>query len=390
MSKLVEMQKKRAELAKNMRALVDQADSATGFTAEQEGQWQKMESDLSIMDKSISREQHLESIENSLGELEDKPHRPAPSNGKTGNPLAASAYKDSFIQFVRDGVTPDIKAALQVGTDSEGGYLVPDAWVSTLIEKLTDNVAMRQLASVMSTSSLTNLPLVSDNGSAGWLAEEASYPESDIAFGNATISAYKLGRIIKVSEELLADNTFNLESEISRIFGLTFGLAEEAAFVTGDGTNKPTGVLVTATNGVTAAGAAAITYDEVINLIHSVREVYRRNANFLMKDSTVALMRKLKSTDGVPLWQPSLQVGVPDMFLGYSVRTTEAMPAATTGLKSVAFGDFSQYRIADRGGIAMQRLNELYAGTGQVGFRMRKRVDGKLLVAEAVKTLTQA
>lgn len=390
MSKIVEMQKKRAELAKNMRNLVDLADAETGLSAEQEGQWKKMETDLSNLDASIDREKQLETIENSLGQLEDEPHRPAPHAGANANPLAGDEYKNSFIELVRNGVTPDIRAALEVGTDSEGGYLVPQAWVSTLIDKLTDNVVMRQLGSIMSTSSTTNLPLISDKGAAAWLDEEAAYSESDIAFGNTTLAAYKLGRIIKVSEELLSDNSFNLEGEIARIFGETFGTAEETAFVTGDGTGKPTGVLTTATNGVTAAGVAAITYDELVDLIHSVREVYRSGASFLMKDSTCALLRKLKSSDGVPLWQPSLQAGAPDMFLGYSVRTSEAMPAATTGLKSVAFGDFSQYRIADRGGIAMQRLNELYAGNGQVGFRMRKRVDGKLLVAEAVKTLTQA
>ena len=390
MSKKIEMQKKRAELAKSMRALVDQVDAAAGMSAEQETQWKKMETDLNNLDAAIKREGELEAIENSLGELDDNPHRPAPNAQGSENPLAQDQYRDDFVQFLQAGISPDIRAALQVGTDSEGGYIVPQSWMTTLIDKLTDNVVMRQLASVMSTMSLTNLPLISDKGAAGWLDEEAAYPESDIAFGNITIAAYKLGRIIKISEELMTDNTYSLESEIARIFGETFGLAEEVAFITGDGVGKPTGILTTAQNGINASGAAAITYDEIINLIHSVRQVYRRGASFLTKDTTVAMMRRLKSTDGIPLWQPSLQAGTPDLFLGYRYDTTEAMPAATTGNKSIAFGDFKQYRIADRGGIAMQRLNELYAGTGQIGFRMRKRVDGKLLVPEAVKTLTQA
>lgn len=390
MSKVIEMQKKRAELAKNMRSLVDQVDAEKGMTPEQESQWNKMNDDLALLDKAIEREKQLETIENSLDELEDTPHRPAPAGNNAANPLGGEDYRNTFINFMRDGVTADIRAALEIGTDSEGGYLVPESWVGSLIQKLTDAVIMRQLASVMSTTSTTNLPVVSDNGAAGWLDEEAAYPESDIAFSNLQLHAYKLGRIIKVSEELLSDNTYNLESEISRIFGLTFGLAEETAFITGDGTGKPTGVLTGADNGVTAASATAVTYDEIINLIHSVRAVYRRNASFLMKDATAAMLRKLKSTDGVPLWQPSLQAGKPDMFLGYMQYSSEAMPTVATGVKSIAFGDFREYRIADRGGIAMQRLNELYAGTGQVGFRMRKRVDGKLLVSEAVKTLTQA
>lgn len=388
--KLAELQNKRADLAKQMRNVIDNVDQTTGMTTEQESQWNKMEADLQALDKSISQAKTVEALESSLGELDENPIRQLPGASSNGNPLASDDYLNSFVSFLQAGVSPDIRAALEIGTDSEGGFLVPDAWVSTLIDNLTDNVIMRQMASVMSTASLTNLPLVSDKGAAGWLDEESAYPESDIGFGNLTIGAHKLGRIIKVSEELMSDNTYSLESEIARIFGETFGTAEEAAFVNGDGTGKPRGVLLDATNGVTATGATAITYDEIINLIHSVRQVYRTNASFLMKDSTVGMLRRLKSTDGVPLWQPSLQAGVADRFLGYMVNTTEAMPAATTGLKSVAFGDFSQYRIADRGGIAMQRLNELYAGTGQVGFRMRKRVDGRLLIAESVKTLTQA
>ena len=388
--KLAELQNKRADLAKQMRNVIDNVDQTTGMTTEQESQWNKMEADLPALDKSISQAKTVEALESSLGELDENPIRQLPGASSNGNPLASDDYLNSFVSFLQAGVSPDIRAALEIGTDSEGGFLVPDACVSTLIDNLTDNVIMRQMASVMSTASLTNLPLVSDKGAAGWLDEESAYPESDIGFGNLTIGAHKLGRIIKVSEELMSDNTYSLESEIARIFGETFGTAEEAAFVNGDGTGKPRGVLLDATNGVTATGATAITYDEIINLIHSVRQVYRTNASFLMKDSTVGMLRRLKSTDGVPLWQPSLQAGVADRFLGYMVNTTEAMPAATTGLKSVAFGDFSQYRIADRGGIAMQRLNELYAGTGQVGFRMRKRVDGRLLIAESVKTLTQA
>lgn len=388
--KLAELQNKRADLAKQMRNVIDNVDQTTGMTTEQESQWNKMEADLQALDKSISQAKTVEALESSLGELDENPIRQLPGASSNGNPLASDDYLNSFVSFLQAGVSPDIRAALEIGTDSEGGFLVPDAWVSTLIDNLTDNVIMRQMASVMSTASLTNLPLVSDKGAAGWLDEESAYPESDIGFGNLTIGAHKLGRIIKVSEELMSDNTYSLESEIARIFGETFGTAEEAAFVNGDGTGKPRGVLLDATNGVTATGATAITYDEIINLIHSVRQVYRTNASFLMKDSTVGMLRRLKSTDGVPLWQPSIQAGVADRFLGYMINTTEAMPAATTGLKSIAFGDFSQYRIADRGGIAMQRLNELYAGTGQVGFRMRKRVDGRLLIAESVKTLTQA
>lgn len=389
MSKLLQMQKKRADLAAQMRTIVDAVDSEKGMTQEQEQQWNQMDAEIQALDKSIKTLEAQVALENRLDQYEPA-GREVPGGGAPSNPMASSEYLANYESYVRAGFTPEISAALTVGTDTEGGFTVPESWAKTLIGLLTDAVVMRQLGTVISTDSTINLPLVSDNGAAGWLAEGAAYPESDIEFGSAVLAAHKLGRIMKVSEELLQDSGVNLESEIGRIFAATFGLGEDAAFVAGDGTGKPTGVITTAVTGRAAASATAITYDEVVDLVHSVREVYRMKSNFLLKDSTCAMLRKLKSADGVPLWQPSLQAGKPDQFLGYNTRTSEFMPAVATGNKTIAFGDFSNYRIADRGGMVMQRLNEKYADTGHVGFKMRKRVDGKLLVAESVKVLVQA
>ncbi|MFS1524745.1 phage major capsid protein [Microbulbifer sp. 2304DJ12-6] len=389
MSKLLDLQQKRGQLAASMRTLVDSVDAAKGMTTEQEEQWKTMNNDLNALDKQIEQLEKMVEIEGRLSEVPNPAQRPEPAGNTPTNPLASTEYMGNFEQYVRAGMSMDIQAALTVGTDADGGYTVPDSWAMQLIEALTDHVVMRELCTVISTSTTTNLPLVADHGQAGWIEEGAPYPESDIQFGAGVIEAWKLGRIMKVSEELLQDTQVSLESEIARIFGLTFGTAEEAAFITGDGNKKPTGVTITAPVGKVAASANAFTYDEIIDLIHSVRAVYRNGASFLAKDGTIGMMRKLKSTDGIPLWQPSLQAGVPDSFLGYRVRTSEAMPGVATGNKSIAFGDFRQYRIADRGGMVMQRLNEKYADTGHVGFRMRKRTDGKLLMAEAIKTLQQ-
>lgn len=389
MSKKVEMQKKRADIAKQMRNLVDQTDASAGMTSEQESQWGAMEKDLNNLDAAIKREGELEKIENSLDDLELDPHRPLAEQTSSSNPFAGADYLASFDGFVRGGLTTEINAALSIGTDTEGGFTVPESWDNKLREKLTESVAMRGLSTVIQTSSTKNFPGISDNGSAGWLDENAAYPESDIAFGNLQLQAWKLGRIMKVSEELMQDSVYNLVDGIAKAYAKTFGIAENAAFIAGDGVSKPRGVLLDAQNGLTAASANAIVYDEIVDLIHSVKQVYRMNASFLMNDKTLGMLRKLKSTDGVPLWQPSIQAGVPDRLLGKLVNTDDAMPEVATGNKSIAFGDFREYQIADRGAVYMQRLNELYAGTGQIGFRMRKRVDGRLMEAEAVKTLTQ-
>ena len=133
--------------------------------------------------------------------------------------------------------------------------------------------------------------------------------------------------------------------------------------------------------------ATAITLDNLLDLIYALKAPYRKNAKFLMKDTTVSAIRKLKDNQGQYLWQPSLTAGTPDTILGRPVRTSAYMPAIAASAKTIAFGDFSYYWIADRQGRSFKRLNELYAATGQVGFKATQRVDGKLILAEAVKVL---
>ena len=164
---------------------------------------------------------------------------------------------------------------------------------------------------------------------------------------------------------------------------------EEDAFINGNGTAKPTGLLHSvngAATGVTTAGAA-ITADEIIDLIHSVKSGYRKKAVFLLNDSTVKTLRRLKDGNGQYLWQPGLKEGQPDKLLSYRLVTSAYMPEVASGAKPVLFGDFSSYWIADRQGRSFQRLNELYAATGQIGFRATQRVDGRLVQSEGLKCL---
>ena len=222
--------------------------------------------------------------------------------------------------------------------------------------------------------------------------EEGAYPESDDSFGQVSIGAYKLGTMIKVSEELLNDSVFDLQSYITREFARRIGSREEEAFFTGNGTGKPLGILAAtggAETGITAASATAVTADELIDLYYSLRSPYRRNAVWTLNDSTVKAIRKLKDGNGQYLWQPGITAGAPDMILGRPVRTSTYMPEIAAGAKTIAFGDFSYYWIADRQGRSFKRLNELFAATGQVGFLASQRVDGKLVLPEAVKVLAQ-
>ena len=234
------------------------------------------------------------------------------------------------------------------------------------------------------------IPLVASHGTASWVEEEGTIPESDDAFGQITIGAHKIASMIKVSDELLQDSVFDIESYIATEFARRVGDAEEAAFISGDGSGKPYGLLHTtngATTGVTAASATALTSDELLDLIYSLKSPYRKRAVFLMHDSTIKAIRKLKDGNSQYLWQPGMKEGEPDRLLGYRLVTSTHMPVIAADAKPILFGDLSSYWIADREGRSMQRLNELYAATGQVGFRVTQRVDGRLVQTEGVKCL---
>ena len=290
-------------------------------------------------------------------------------------------------------MTPELRNALETGTDSEGGYLVPDEFENTLVQGLTQNGVIRPNAHVITTSSgLHKIPIVASHGSAAWIDEEGAYTDSDEVFGQVQLDAHKVGTVIKVSEELLNDSAFNLESYISAEFTRRIGDKEEEAFLVGNGTGKPTGILNATgggTVGVTAAAAAAISADELVDLYYSLNAPYRKNAIWVLNDATIKLIRKLKTGDGQYLWQPGIKDGEQNTILGRPYFTSPYMPTAAAGAKTIIFGDLSYYWIGDRQGITFKRLNELYAGNGQVGFMASKRLDGKTVLAEAIQILQQ-
>ena len=398
MNKILELREKRAKAWEAAKAFLDSKRGADGLlSAEDTATYDKMEADVVALGKEIERLERQANIDAELSRPTSSPitNQPGIGNGeepKTGR--ATSEYRQNFWNMMRSkSPMPQVVNALQVGTDSEGGYLVPDEYERTLVEALEEENIFRQLAKVIQTSSGDRkIPVVATKGTASWIDEEGAFTESDDSFSQVSIGAYKLGTMIKVSEELLNDSVFDLESYISREFARRIGAKEEEAFFTGDGTGKPLGILATtggAETGITAASATAITADELIDLFYSLKTPYRRNAVWLLNDSTIKAVRKLKDGSGQYLWQPSLTVGTPDTLLGKPVRTSAYMPAIAASAKTIAFGDFSYYWIADRQGRSFKRLNELYAANGQVGFLASQRVDGKMILPEAVKVLVQ-
>ena len=396
MNEIRAMREKRVKLWEAAKAFVESRKDVSGtLSAEDSATYDQMEADVVRMGKEIERLERQEALDLEFDRptartLTDKPIAPEGKAEKTGR--ASDAYKAAFWRTMRDKSVPhEVLNALQVGTDSEGGYLVPDSMARRPESDLRGRHIFRRFAHIIRTSSGDRkIPIVVSKGTASWIDEEAAYLESDDAFGQTSISAYKLATMIKVSDELLHDSVFDVASYIAREFARRIGAAEEEAFFTGNGTGKPTGLLHTtggAEVGVTTKSATTLTFDEVMDLFYSLRAPYRRSAVFLTNDATMKALRQLKNGNGDYIWQPSVTAGTPDTILNRPVYTSTFMPTITAGAKAMVFGDMNYYWIADREGRKFQRLNELYAPTGQVGFLASQRVDGKLILPEAVKVL---
>ena len=368
MSKILELREKRAKAWDAAKQFLDAKRGADGMLSEEDtATYDKMEQDVMNLGKEIERLERQVAIDAELSKatstpLTGKPGAKMGKDEKEKSGRASDEYKGSFWNAMRvKAPMPSVLNALQEGTDSEGGYLVPDEFERTLVEALEEENVFRTLAHVIRTSSGDRkIPVVASKGSASWVDEEGAYQESDDAFSQVSIGAYKLGTMIKVSEELLADSVFDLEAYISKEFARRIGAREEESFFNGDGKGKPLGILAAAGGaevGVTAASATAITADEVLDLFYSLKAPYRKNAVWLLNDATVKQIRKLKDTTGQYLWQPSLVAGTPDTILGRPVKTSAFMPTAAAGAKTIAFGDFKYYWIADRQGRTFKKLS---------------------------------
>ncbi len=396
-----DLRTRRAETWEKAKAFLDERrDAETGcLSAEDDQTYARMETEIDQLTNEIARAERAGRFEADMARAQTTPLTSMPGmsredTGEVKTGRAADSYKRAFWDAMRLNASPmEVRNALSEGVDSEGGYLVPDEFEHTLVDALADQNVMRGLVKVIQTTSGDRkIPVVSTHGSASWLDEGKPYVESDEAFSQVSLSAFKLGTFLKISEELLNDSAFSVETYLATEFARRIGAAEEEAFLVGDGKGKPTGLLA-ATGGaeaaVTTAKATDITADELIDLHYALRAPYRKNAVWLTNDSTVKAIRKLKDGNGQYLWQPALTATTPDTVLGRPVHTSVFVPEIKAGAKSVAFGDLGYYWIADRQGRSFKRLNELFATTGQVGFLASQRLDGKLILPEAVKVLTQ-
>lgn len=389
MATIMELRDKRATLWEGAKAFLDSHTDKDGkLSAEDATAYDKMEADVVALGKDIERMERQAAID---AELSKPTAQPIVNTPKVALPekvgRASNAYAEDFGRHLRGKSL--VHNVLSEGTDADGGYLVPEEFERQIVTTLDEANVIRSLAKIIITNSERKIPVASSNSVAQWTPENGTYQESNPTFEQKQIDAFKLTDLIRVSQELLQDSAFNLETYIADQFARAFGIAEEQAFCVGTGVDQPTGIFTDkgGSLGVTAASANTVTVDELISLVYALKSPYRRNAKFLMNDATVSIIRKLKDGNGAYLWQPSSQAGQPDRLLGYEIYTSPYVPTVAADAFVVAFGDFNNYWIADRTGRTVQRLNELYATKGQIGYVATERVDGKVILAEGIRLL---
>lgn len=301
------------------------------------------------------------------------------SDVRTGR--ASDEYKEGMLKALRSNFK-QITNILQEGVDADGGYLVPEEYDNRLIDVLDEENIMRKLGHKITTSGEHKINIAATKPAAAWIEEGGALQFGEATFDQILLDAHKLHVAIKVTEELLYDNAFGLENYIITQFGKALANAEEDAFLNGSGVGQPLGLFADKGGGTVAGSTTTLKAEDIISLVYSLKRPYRKNASFIMNDQTVASIRTLKDNNGAFMWQPALTQGEPDRLLGYAVYTSPFCP-----VDGIAFGDYQYYNIGDRGTRSFKQLTELFAGNGMIGFVAKERVDGKLILPEAVQIL---
>ncbi|MEQ2775501.1 phage major capsid protein [[Clostridium] innocuum] len=381
-----ELREARNKAWEGAKAFVESKRDKDGLLSEEDAKtYAEMEKKVKDYSLEIERMEQMDALENEMRKpvntpIVTKPVADKPKDGKTGR--ASDEYKEGMLKALRSNFR-QVSNVLQEGIDSDGGYLVPEEYDKRLIDVLKEENIMRGLATKIITAGQHKINIAATKPAAAWIEEGGALTFGDATFDQIYLDAYKLHVAIKVTEELLYDNAFGLENYIITQFGKALANAEEDAFLNGDGTGKPTGIFASVGGGQLAGTlTAAIKSDDLLDLVYGLKRPYRKNASFIMNDATLASLRKLKDNNGAYIWQPSYKEGEPDRVLGYAVHTSAFAPK-----DAIAFGDYSYYNIGDRGTRSFAELRELFAGNGMIGYVAKERVDGKLVLPEAVKIL---
>lgn len=398
MREIMELRRKRANLWHEAQEILAKYDNEARWAGEDEQKFDRLMDEIDQLDKRVEREERLHNLKRE--EAADEPVRPAVDHRAKAS---QEEYREAFSAYLRFGATglnPEQRSllaenfvearALSAVTGANGGYTVPVDFYNRLIDNMKWFGGMRQSrATVIRTSGGNNLPIptADDTGNVGAIvAENTQVTEQDTTFGQKTLGAHMYtSKIIRVPYQLLQDSAFDIESWLRNKLAERIGRITNQHFTVGTGTGQPQGVVTGAASGKTGAAGqtTSVTYEDLVDLTHSVDPSYRRGAEFMFHDTTLKALKKMKDADGRPLWLPSVTQGEPDSILGYRYVINNDMPAMAANAKSILFGDFSNYFIRDVLGIQLLRLEERYADFLQVGFLAFSRHDGVLADAGA-------
>lgn len=388
MSDLIKrLQERRANVWEQAKALLDTAETdKRDLSAEEEASYQALNGDLDKIDARVKElvdaEQRAKDAEAAFSGLLAKPQTSPAAGEKRDSDLRRWARGEmrSIDIAVPSGVS---FRDLTKGTATAGGNTVPTTFYGQLMAHLIEvSGVMMAGPTVLNTSSGESIevPVTTAHSTAALVAEAAAISESDPAFAKRTLGAYKYGVLLQASSELLSDTGVDLEGYLAMQAGRALGNAFGVHAITGDGSSKPTGIVTSASTGVTGGTgvAGAFTADNLIDLYYSVIAPYRNSSScgWMMRDASLGSARKLKDSQGQYLWQPSLQVGTPDTLLGKPVYTDPNVAATATTAKSVIFGDFSAYFVRMAGGVRFERSDDYAFNTDLTTFRAIIRADG--------------
>jgi HK97 family phage major capsid protein len=384
-------------------------DESRDWTAEERTNWDDANARIDEVSADIERLQRQAQLDSV--DYRQVVHASAPGEVETPEKRAeqrAAEYERAFGSFLRYGMERldgeqrqmlmEQRATTPQATSpgSAGGYLIPPGYRTVITEALKAYGGLYNHANVITTATGNNLqwPSNDDTSNKGQiLAENAQVAVADVTFGTKSLDAYTYtSNRVMVSLQLLQDSAFDLDTWLPRKLGERLGRITAEHFITGDGSSQPEGIAVNANNGVTAA-SAALTYDNLIDLEHSLDPAYRANGRcrFLFNDSTLSVIRKLKDTMGRPLWLPVPVPGMPSTVNGVSYTIDQGMANVGTGNKSVLFGDFhAGYIIRQVLDMQLMRLSERWADMLQVGYFAFLRMDAIPDDPKAVRALVHA
>jgi HK97 family phage major capsid protein len=382
------------------------------LTAEEAQEFDRMETEYEELETRARRAEKLymhdreteknlsTSIETRIGTEDDLPKTFAEYRAQRfGQPpwdepeVRAATYRYWSVGNV-SALDVEEQRALSKATGAAGAFLVPTDLETAIIRAERFMGSIASLANVVDTDSgeTLNIAVNSAHGAAVWTAESAALTPSDETFAQVALGAHKATRKIIVSSELLEDAAFDLEGLLAQEFGESIGVLEETAYVNGDGSGKPTGILPNITSITAATGAGNVTtftYTAIATLVYTVPTQYRSGASFVVSDLAARNLRLLLDTTGQPLWATNVAAGAPDSFMGYPIYTHPDMPAPGSGNKSMMFGNWRRaYTIRRVRGFSIVRQNELHSDNDQVGFKGTERVDGKVVLADAARSMT--